>query len=105
MIRLYYENQFDKLDLTVNSSAHPPGPSWHTDIPRLRAGKVGGQVIEFFISVFYHVCKNKFIENAWGLINAIWTLVCNTSVISILPYYVSNSPLSALSFFHSHTTT
>ena len=49
LIRVYYENQFDKLDLTVNSSAHPPGPSWHTDIPRLRAGKVGGQVIDIII--------------------------------------------------------
>ena len=53
VIRLYYENQFNELNLTVNGSAHPPGPSWQTDIPRLRAGKVGGQVIGFFnISTF-----------------------------------------------------
>ena len=45
LIRQYYKNQFNRFNLTVNGSANPPGPSWHTDIPRLRAGKVGGQVI------------------------------------------------------------
>ena len=61
MIRVYYENQFGKLNLSVNGSAHPPGPSWHTDIPRLRAGKVGGQVI--FKTVFSIICLLKICFN------------------------------------------
>lgn len=46
-IRWNFENQLDEVDLTRNGSALPPGEvgsEWHTDIPRLRAGKVGGQV-------------------------------------------------------------
>ena len=46
-IRDNFENQFDRFDLFKNGSALPPeevGHEWHTDIPRLRAGKVGAQV-------------------------------------------------------------
>ena len=46
-IRAQFENQLDKVDLTKNGSGADPaiyGHAWHTDIPRLRAGKVGGQV-------------------------------------------------------------
>ena len=46
-IRWNFDNQVDQVDLTKNRSALPPGEigsGWHTDIPRLRAGKVGGQV-------------------------------------------------------------
>ena len=35
-------NQLDKVDLSKNGSGTEP--TWQTDIPRLRAGKVGGQV-------------------------------------------------------------
>ncbi len=40
-------NQLDGVDLTKNGSGADPdvyGHEWQTDIPRLRAGKVGGQV-------------------------------------------------------------
>ena len=46
-IRWNFQNQLDQVDLTRNGSALPPGEivsQWHTDIPRLKAGKVGGQV-------------------------------------------------------------
>eukprot|EP00731_Ephydatia_muelleri_P026058 Em0018g158a len=39
-------NQVQTVDLTKNYSGADPkiyGPSWHTDIPRLKAGGVGGQ--------------------------------------------------------------
>ncbi len=45
--RVYFMNQLDKVDLTQNTSGADPkiyGNEWQTDIPRLRAGKVGGQV-------------------------------------------------------------
>jgi len=41
-IRAYFENQLDQVDLTVNGSGMY-GADWQTDIPRLRAGKVGAQ--------------------------------------------------------------
>ena len=37
-------NQLDKIDLSVNTSGQF-GPMWQTDIPRLKAGKVGAQVM------------------------------------------------------------
>ncbi len=46
-IRVYFQNQLDNVDLTKNGSGADPkiyGDEWQTDIPRLRAGKVGGQV-------------------------------------------------------------
>lgn len=45
-IRAYFENQLDQVDLTVNSSGMY-GADWQTDIPRLRAGKIGAQVSIF----------------------------------------------------------
>lgn len=46
-IRAQFQNQLDKVDLTKNGSGADPkvyGHEWQTDIPRLRAGMVGGQV-------------------------------------------------------------
>ena len=43
-IRINFKNQFNQFDLRKNGSSLPPDDSWHTDIPRLKAGKVGGQV-------------------------------------------------------------
>ena len=46
-IRVHFQNQFSEFDLFENGSAFPPekvGYSWQTDIPRLKAGKVGAQV-------------------------------------------------------------
>jgi len=45
-IRAHFENQLDQVDLTVNGSGMY-GADWQTDIPRLRAGKVGAQVSIF----------------------------------------------------------
>ena len=45
--RVHFENQLDRVDLHKNTSGADPniyGNMWQTDIPRLRAGKVGGQV-------------------------------------------------------------
>ena len=42
-IRGHFQNQFEHVDLTVNGSGMY-GVDWQTDIPRLRAGKVGAQV-------------------------------------------------------------
>ena len=46
-LREVFMNQVQTVDLTKNYSGADPkiyGPSWHTDIPRLKAGGVGGQV-------------------------------------------------------------
>ena len=52
-IRMYFENQLDKVDLSKNETGFKT--SWQTDIPRLRAGKVGGQVKRLLVtrSCFY----------------------------------------------------
>lgn len=45
--RVHFENQLDRVDLHKNTSGADPniyGNMWQTDIPRLRAGYVGGQV-------------------------------------------------------------
>ena len=45
-LREVFMNQVQTVDLTKNYSGADPkiyGPSWHTDIPRLKAGGVGGQ--------------------------------------------------------------
>ena len=42
-IRFYFHNQLDRVNLSRNTSGLY-GNEWQTDIPRLRAGKVGGQV-------------------------------------------------------------
>ena len=49
-IRSYYMNQLDKVDLSKNGSGMEP--YWQTDIPRLRAGKVGGQVKRLRVVIF-----------------------------------------------------
>ena len=70
-LREYYDNQFDEFDLTVNGSVNPPGLGWHTDIPRLRAGKVGGQV-KFTFGAMNRSCMSKlvtdfFLMHSFGL--------------------------------------
>lgn len=42
-LRSLFDNQLDRVDLSLNSSGKY-GVLWQTDIPRLRAGKVGAQV-------------------------------------------------------------
>lgn len=42
-LRKDFRNQLSEVDLTKNGSGEF-GTGWHTDIPRLRAGHVGGQV-------------------------------------------------------------
>ena len=65
-IRVHFQNQFSEFDLFENGSAFPPekvGYSWQTDIPRLKAGKVGAQVdlnkkinhLSFSLSLFLSV--------------------------------------------------
>lgn len=47
-IRAQFQNQLDDVDLLMNGSGADPdiyGHEWQTDIPRLRAGKVGAQVL------------------------------------------------------------
>ena len=39
-IRIKYHNRFENMTFDTSE------PSWHTDIPRLRKGKVGSQVKE-----------------------------------------------------------
>lgn len=48
-IRVHFQNQLDLFDLRLNMSEEDPntyGREWHTDIPRLQAGRVGVQVIK-----------------------------------------------------------
>ena len=57
-IRDIFDNQFDEFNLSKNGSTLPPekvGNEWHTDIPRLRAGKVGAQVAKTAWD-----CKNQY---------------------------------------------
>ena len=50
---------------------NPPGLGWHTDIPQLRAGKVGGQV-KFTFGAMNRSCMSKlvtdfFLMHSFGL--------------------------------------
>lgn len=64
-IRWHFNNQVNEVDLTKNGSALPPGEvgsEWHTDIPRLKAGKVGAQVYTYTpigVLVQYHDIISK----------------------------------------------
>ena len=42
-LRMHFRNQLGEIDLLKNTSGQF-GAAWQTDIPRLRAGHVGGQV-------------------------------------------------------------
>ena len=42
-LRANFKNQLSEIDLLKNTSGQY-GVSWQTDIPRLRAGHLGGQV-------------------------------------------------------------
>ena len=42
-LRLHFQNQLNRIDLLRNTTGEY-GPEWQTDIPRLREGRVGGQV-------------------------------------------------------------
>lgn len=47
-MRMIFDNHVNSVDLMVNGSKFPPAKGadfWHTDIPRLRAGFVGAQVL------------------------------------------------------------
>ena len=57
-IRVLYKNQFSQFDLTKNGSARPPEDLWQTDIPRLRAGKLGGQVHMYMYTCRYILCTH-----------------------------------------------
>ncbi len=70
-IKVYFGNQLDRFNLSENTTAADPkvyGDAWQTDIPRLRAGKVGAQV---------HTCTStcEFIDDL-GWVGGLY-LECN----------------------------
>lgn len=65
-IRVYFKNQLSEIDLSRNGS----GGVFQTDIPRLRAGRVGAQV-------GLHMCISK-------LSNILWSAKCQEHITQSL---------------------
>ena len=56
-IRMKYKNRFENLTFDTDESG------WHTDIPRLRKGKVGSQVIHNKMLFKYSLCVIGLFSN------------------------------------------